>query len=267
MLKIYPLLLALTAVWATEPKPEYQLELKVQQVCNALVNGDSRTIYRLFVPAFRREIPFARFDSAVRVWHQNRRINRIQPQVVDTRGRGAHVSTYLRFAGEEENDYLYQNWLFSDSGWQLVWISNILNPTFQFGSRDTPAMRQLALAALEQALSYESLKRIRVQRLKLPDTLYILQPLFPPESLSFLRSRPVRWLSAELDPRTRLPRTIPYFLQLGQLRIFGTLALAVVDFYPVSPAGRSALRRYRSLEFYLRQEAGNWVFDSFGKIW
>ncbi len=266
MLKIYPLFLVALA-FATEPKPKYQLHLKTQQVSNALVNGDTRAIYELFVPAFRQDIPFSRFDSAVRAWHQNRRISRIQSQVVDTRGRGAHVSTYLLFTGEQNYDYIYQNWLFTDSGWQLAWISNILDQTFQFGTRDTAALRQLALTALDFALSYESLKKIRAQRLNLPDTVFILQSFFASESLSFLRSRPVRWLSAELDPRTRLPRTIPYFLQLGQLRIFGTLALAVVDFHPVSPAGKSALRRYRSLELYLRQDAGTWVFDSFGKIW
>jgi hypothetical protein len=265
--KIYCLLLLVAAALATEPKPEYQLSLRAQQVSNALMNNDPRTIYDLFVPVFRREIPFSRFDSAIRAWHQDRRIARIQTRLVDTRGRGGHISTYLYFFGERNYEYLYQSWLFTDSGWQLVWISNLLNQSFQFGSLDTPAMKKVALAALAYAFTRDGLKKLRLLPVPLPDTIFVLQSLFPAESTGWVGPRPVVWLVQDLDPKQRLPRTIPYYCRLGQIRIFGSIALATVDFYPVASAGKQALGRYRSLEIYLKKEDQQWLFDSFGKLW
>jgi hypothetical protein len=265
--KTYLLLIAVAVVRATEPKPEYQLMLRAQQVSSALMNNDTRTIYELFVPAFRQEIPFARFDSAVRTWHQGRRIARINTRLIDTRGRGGHISTYLYFSGEKKYDYLYQSWLFTDAGWQLVWISRILNQSFQFGSQDTPTMRKVALTALDHAFSRNGLKKVHLLDLPLPDTIFVFQTLFPPESVTYLKQQPLVWLDDDQDPKQRLPRSIPYYCQLGQVRILGSLALTAVDFYPVAPAGKKALGRNRSLEIYLKNEDQQWLFDSFGKLW
>uniref|UniRef100_A0A7V3PSN4 Uncharacterized protein n=1 Tax=candidate division WOR-3 bacterium TaxID=2052148 RepID=A0A7V3PSN4_UNCW3 len=267
MLRIYLLFLIVAVSGATEPKPEHQLNLRSQQVTTALMNNDTRTIYDLFVPAFRREIPFNRFDSAVRAWQNNRTIARIQSRVIDTKGRGGHISTFLFFYGEKEYRYLYQNWLFSDSGWQLVWISNILNQSFQFGTQDTPAMEKAALAALNYVFTNEGLKKVHLHQVPLPDTIFVFQPFFPAESTGFLKQQPVVWLAPEQDRKLRLPRSIPYYCQVEQIRIFGPIALVTIDFYPVAQPGKRALGRSRSLEIYLKADNAGWVFDSFGKLW
>ncbi|MEO0070445.1 MAG: hypothetical protein ABIK18_06620, partial [candidate division WOR-3 bacterium] len=85
-------LLALGLVFAVEPKLQYQLDFKARDVGSALINGNTREIYNLFVPEFRREHPFAQFDSAVKAWLKERRILSVNNKVVDITGLGGHVS-------------------------------------------------------------------------------------------------------------------------------------------------------------------------------
>ncbi len=264
---IFPPLLIHTIILAAEPKTEYQLNHKAQKVSSAILNNDSRTIYELFVPAFRQEIEFFRFDSALKAWVKNRRIAQINTRLIEIRGRGGHISTYVTFQGKQDYEYIYGNWLFTDSGWQLVWLSNILDQTFQYGSRDTLSMFELADVALEHILSPTTRKLLRINKLDLSETLYALLPMINRETTSISCNRPVVWLPGNTDISKRIPKTVPYYLEFGQIRIFGSFARTAIDIKPRSSFGLKMIGRRRGIELYLKISKQKWTFDSTGKTW
>ncbi len=224
-------------------------------------------IYDLFVPIFRQEIPFSRFDSALKAWINNRRIAQIKTNLIDSRGRGGHISIYVTFQGETDYEYIYGNWLFTDSGWQLVWLSNILDQTFQYGSQDTLSMLAIADVALEHILSSATRKKLRIDKIGLSETIYVLLPIINQERVSISNNRPVVWLPVNIDLVERIPKTVPYYLEFGQIRILDLFARTAVDIKPRSPFGFRMIGRRRGIELYFKLSKQKWSFDSQGKIW
>lgn len=262
-----PLILIITAVFAVKPKPEYQLNLKVQQVGSALVNGNSREIYRMFVSAFCQEHGLARFDSVVKAWQGQRRISRVRSQLIDIRGLGGHASTYVVFEGERDYKYLYQSWIYTDSGWQLTWISSILDQSFQYGLRDTAAIRSVVRLALGFLISPEGRKWIRAGKVSLPDTIIVVTQRALGESLSVLNHHYVRWRQAEEIKQNPIPAQVPFYCELGMVRVYGSIAQVTVDLKPWSEAGKRMLKKPKGTEVYLKREKKGWAVHSVGKRW
>ncbi len=260
-------LLALGLVFAVEPKLQYQLDFKARDVGSALINGNTREIYNLFVPEFRREHPFAQFDSAVKAWLKERRILSVNNKVVDITGLGGHVSTYIYFQGEDDYNYLYQSWLYTDSGWQLVWISKILNHSFEYGSSDTLALRAIAKLGLRYFVSRDGLQWIRAKRVNLPETLVVVaggglggEPWSDDGHFFTWRKKD----EFEKDPQ---PPRAHFYIEVAVVRLFGPIGMVALDLKPWSSAGKRVLPRPRGTEIYLKKTKDGWLLHSLGKRW
>ncbi|MGQ9707767.1 MAG: hypothetical protein ACUVUR_02690 [bacterium] len=239
----------------------------MQQVGSALVSGNSREIYRMFVPAFCEEHSFARFDSAVRSWQGNRRVSRVKSQLIDVKGLGGYASTYVIFEGEKDYNYLYQSWIYTDSGWQLVWISNILGQSFQYGTKDTAAVRSVVRLALSFLLSPAGLKWIRAGKVSLPETIIVVEkePLI--DSLPVLDRNFLLWRTVGVIEKDPIPAQVPFYCELGVVRVYGSVAQVSLDLKPWSAAGRRMLKKSRGTELYLKRGKGGWEVYSTGKRW
>lgn len=250
-------------LYSVTPKPQYQFNLKVQQFGEALINGESRKIYRLFVPSFRQEIDYSRFDSAFKAWQAGRRIMRVRNKAIDTRGLGGHASTYVFFQGASDYDYLYHNWIYTDSGWELAWISQILDQSFQYGTKDTVELRIIVKRALEFFISPEGLKHIKLGKIRL-DTIAVVKPGYINDSFEVLAGRQVVWRAKEDKFLTRMP----VFCEFGVVKNWGDVALVAIDLKPSSYYfGRKIIKRPRGMEVYLKKDKGNWPVHSVGKCW
>ncbi len=253
---------------AAEPKPEYQLELKVQEVGRALVNNDNRALYRLFVPVFQQEVSFARFDSAVSRWRAGRQVVRVRSEVTGVRGLGGHASTYVFFQRERDYEYVYQNWIYGDAGWELTWLSNILDQSFQYGRSETVAMREVAETALAYFLSPEGRKKVGLERLVLPETMVVVQYDRIEEAPMEIAGMTIVWQTPQQIRSRRMFPNLPVCCEFGMVRVYGTVAIVALDFraWP-HYQGRPVLRRPRGLEFYLKKKGGVWEIHSTGKRW
>jgi len=241
----------------------YELSLRVQDFTEALVRRDTRAIYRFFNSAFRDEIPFARFDSAARSWYGNGRVVRAQHKVVDIQGPVGAVSIWPVFAGERNSRYLFQSWLLNGAAWELVWVSRMIDESFQYGRRDTAELRRVAQTALRHALTPPILGRLS-GRPSRPDTVVLVRLGQPEETDMAVEGAKAVWLSpAQVGDLAVLPR-VPFYVGFGIVRVFGDIAEAAVDFYP-TPYGR--LPRRQSVKVMLRRAAEGWRYTHATRVW
>ncbi|MGQ9678393.1 MAG: hypothetical protein ACUVUD_03835 [bacterium] len=254
--------------FAVEPKPEYQLELKVKQLGEAILNCNQRALYQTFVPVFRREVEFSRFDSAFDRWLHGRRPFRVMSKVVEKRGLGGYVSTYVYFEGEKDYEYLYHSWIYTDSGWELAWVSGLLNQSFLYGRSETLAMRAVAQAALEFFLSPEGLRWLRLGKIALPETIVVVQRGRIEEGAMVISGHTALWQTPLVMRDKPAFPLMPLYCEFGMVRVFGSVALAVLDFksWPYYH-GRRVLKRPRGMEIYLKKQGEEWQVSSVGKVW
>jgi hypothetical protein len=264
------LLLSAGAAFAVSPaerlRSNYELAQKTQRLTEAVVNGDSRDIYRMFCPAFTSSHSFARFDSALARWYGGRRIVRATHKVVEVKGPSGYVSSWFVFEGNTDYDYVYQSWLRTGHGWQLVWLSRILNSGFQFGQTDSGQLVRAAEAGLDYVLSPKGLARFHAG-FERPDTLVMVRRNRPGEGDFRLNNTVVHWVTMpEILTGAQLP-SARFLLGLALVRIVGDVALVTVDLEPtgVRPDGRP--RRKRGIEVFVRLQGGKWVFYEAGKVW
>jgi len=253
---------------AVEPKPEYQLELKVQKIGEALINNNNRVLYRLFVPVFRQEIDFARFDSVVNRWRAGRQVARVKTLVTGVRGLGGHASTYVFFQGEQDYEYIYQNWILGDSGWELTWLSSILDQSFQYGRSETLMMRRAAEVALDYFLSPEGRRGVGLEKINLPETVVVVQHERIEEAPVKIEGRTVVWYTPEEIRERRIFPQLPVYCEFGMVRVYGTTAIVALDFRPWPYyRGRPVIRRPTGVELYLKKTGDSWRVHSTGKRW
>jgi len=264
---IITVLFALGVIFATEPKLQYQLDFKAQNVSSALINGKDRLIYDMFVPEFRRKHGYARFDSAVKAWLDGRRINNVRTKVVDITGLGGHVSTYVYFQGDKDYDYFYQNWLYTDSGWQLVWISYILDQSFDYGTGDTQALGEIVKTGLRFLVSKKGLSWIGAKRVNLPETLVVVEQNRVSDSFWSWGGHFFVGQTKDDFKKSPLPAQVSFYCEVAMVRKFGTIALVSLDLKPWSSAGKMVLPRPRGTEIYLKRSKEGWMLHSLGKRW
>jgi len=258
-----------TAALAVSPaaklKSNYELALQTERLTEAVVANRARDVYRMFAPAFAAEHSFASFDSAFARWYRGRRIIRASHKVVDIKGPAGYVSSWFVFAGERDYKYVFQSWLNTGHGWELVWLSRILDTSFTFGQTDSLELMKAAEAGLRYVLSKPGLALFK-PGLSRPDTVVIVGLNRPGEG-EFRLDLPVCWTTpAEIRAGARLPRT-QFLLNLALVRLIGEMALVVVD---VTPTTRDALgrkRRAQGVEIYLRRIDTEWRFTDIGKKW
>jgi len=258
------------AAFAVSPtarlKSNYELALHAQRLTEAVVANQPRDVYRMFTPAFAAEHSFASFDSALTCWSKGRRIIRASHKVVEIKGPSGYVSSWFVFEGENDYNYVYQNWLNTGHGWQLVWLSRVLDPSFTFGQSDSLELARAAEAGLRYVLSKPGLARFRAGFTR-PDTVVMLRFGRPGEGEFRFDGTAVYWTTlANVKQGGHVPR-VQFLLNLALVRLLGDMALVTVD---VTPTARDLLgrrRRPRGIEVYLRRVGSDWQFSEVGKMW
>jgi hypothetical protein len=251
---------------ATRLKTNYELALQTERLTEALVSNRPRDVYRMFTPPFADEHSFAAFDSALSRWSRGRRIVRASHKVVEIIGPSGYVSSWLVFDGERDYNYVYQNWLNTAHGWQLVWLSRILDTSFTYGQTDSLGLVQAAEVGLRYVVSKSGLARFR-SGYRQPDTLVMLRYNRPGEGNYRLDNLPVYWTTMpQILQGGYVPRT-QFLLNLALVRLMGDIALVVVDMTPTERGQYGRTRRRRGIEVYLERAGGNWRFRDVGKIW
>ena len=250
---------------AAKLKSNYELALQTERLTEAVVANRPRDVYRMFTPGFTAEHSFAEFDSAFARWHRGRRIIRASHKVVDIKGPSGYVSSWFVFAGERDYNYVYQNWLNTGHGWELVWLSRILDTSFSFGQSDSLQLMKASEAGVRYVLSKPGLALFKAGFSR-PDTVVIVGLNRPGEG-GFQLDLPVYWITpAEMRAGVRHPRT-QFLLNLALVRLIDDIALVVVD---VTPTGRDVFGRRlhaRGVEIYLRRAGNEWQFLEIGKKW
>lgn len=250
---------------ATRLKSNYELALQTQRLTEAVVANRPRDIYRMFVPAFAAEHSYASFDSALARWFRGRRIVRASHKVVDIKGPSGYVSSWFVFAGENDYNYVYQNWLNTGSGWELVWLSRILDTSFAFGQNDSLGLVRAAEAGLRYVLSKPGLDLFKSGFVR-PDTVVMVRLGRPGEG-EYRFDFPVYWTTPEeIRAGVRLPRT-QFLLNLALVRLIGDMALVAVDVTPTGRGFPGRKRRVRGIEVYLERAGNEWRFSAVGKKW
>jgi hypothetical protein len=257
------------AAWAVSPaarlKSNYELALQTERLTEAVVANRPRDIYRMFTPGFTAEHSFARFDSAFARWSQGRRIVRASHKVVDIKGPSGYVSSWFVFAGDRDYNYVYQNWLNTGHGWELVWLSRILDTSFAYGQRDSLGLVSAAAAGLRYVLSKPGLELFKSGFVR-PDTVVIVRLGRPGEG-DYGFDFPVYWTTPqEIHAGVRLPRT-QFLLNLALVRLIGDLAVVVVDVTPTTRDFLGRKRHARGIEVYLQRTGKEWRFFEVGKKW
>jgi len=269
VVSIRRLLLALVALTGavrpvspvSRPRSNYELNRLTERLTSALLSHRSRDIYRMLTPAFTAEHSFARFDSALARWLAGRRIVRASHKIVEISGPAGYVSTWAVFEGEQDYEYIYQNWLNTPQGWQLAWLSQVFDTSFAYGQTDSLGLVRAADVGLRYVLSQPGLERFQAG-LKRPDTVVIIRRGRPGEGRFGLDSLPFIWVSMEyLSERRHVPAS-QFFLSLALVRLMGDMAVVVVDLALTGAPGRR-----RGVEVYLERQGKSWRFHDVGKIW
>ena len=242
-----------------------ELDGRAQSFTEYLVAGNTRELYRLFVPAFREEHSFARFDSAYRAWVAGRTFSRARSRVMDIQGLGGHVSSWVVFEGEDDYNYIYGSWLQTDEGWQLLWLSKILGKPFLYGMSDTVELDCVADATLHHMLT-GGLAEVR-RRLVVPVPVVAVWDGHQGERREEMDGYPVQWFNVkEAKTRGALP-AVPFLLHFSMVQVLGQLANVAVDLRPTDPDHPGALGGRRSVKLYLENRGDGWRYHSTGKVW
>jgi hypothetical protein len=258
-----------TAAPAVSPlaklKSNYELALQTELVTEAVVANRPRDIYRMFTPGFTAEHSFAAFDSALERWYRGRRIVRASHKVVDIKGPAGYVSSWFVFAGERDYNYVYQNWLNTGHGWELVWLSRILDTGFGFGQSDSHQLMKAAEAGLRYILSKPGLAVFKAGFSR-PDTVVIVGSNKAGEG-DYDLGLPVFWITPEeMRAGAHVPRT-QFLLRLALVRLMGDIALVTVDVTPTARDFLGRKRHQRGVEVYLKRDSTVWHFLEIGKKW
>lgn len=246
-----------------QPPSYAKLETRAQDLTQGIVTGDSREMFRLFVPAFQQEIPFARFESTLSAWYNGRTVVSARSKAVDIRGLGGYVSTWVNFAGEERVCYLFQRWVHARAGWQLVWLTNILDQSFLYGRADTAELEAIIEASLLFLVESDGLALVRDGLLP-PDSIFVVHTRTRDNST--ISGRPAVWLDQSRPDRDAVKA--PYYFRIQLAQVLGDIALCTVDLKPTRPRDPGFLGRARSIELYLvlDPDTGKWLVNSVGKI-
>ena len=268
--RILPFLLVAAAATLQAEDPDsrtyHQLEHRSQQFVEALVAGRSRDVYRLFVPAFREEIGFARFDSALEAWYGDRRAVIGRTKVQHIRGLGGNAAAWTVFQDQVGYSYVFQSWLYTNDEWELTWLSNIMDQTFQYGRSDTAEMAEVAGAALRHIVLDGGIDLLR-RKPAVTDTILLLDEGLLPVRGDAIEGHTLLILDRAGLCALRSDPPASYFFDLALIRILGDIAICAVDLRPLDPDDPGPLGRKHGVKLYLEREGGGWAFCAAGNVW
>lgn len=241
----------------------------------ALNAGRVDRIYRLFNSDFRDELTEAELAEGVRLWLAGRKVRRIVITHIEVSGLSGLVSSNVYFersdstrtASGPAEDYLFQSWIRTRQGWQLLWLNKILDPVAQdYGRRDTGAIREIIQLSLDEVVTRTGLER--TLGVAVGGAPIVLLSHGAADRAVSLAGRDVLWLTREEIAARQQQLGITFYIDIQPIRVLKHIAIGTFDVIPLypSPDGR---RRPRSIKLFLVRESahGKWEFADYGSRW
>ena len=249
------------------------------EFADALKQGRVDRVFRLFNATFRAEITPEDLDTAIRNWTARRPINRIVTTHIELYGITGLVSSDVYFdASKPESqtgdtgrpaaqEFMFQDWVRTDEGWELMWLNKIMNPyEMDYGRLDTASAAKIVQLALTQITSDTGL-----ERLFRPDKTSTMIVLLDhgPEGADYsvtLPGRQVVWLTRDQITALHRRLNIRYYVDSQPLRVLKNVAMGNLDIVPLV-ADSGGPRRPRSVKLIFVRRQGSWTFADYGRGW
>jgi hypothetical protein len=234
-------------------------------------------IYRLFNASFRSEITPQDLDTAVRAWVANRPVIRIITTHIEIHGLQGLVSTNVYFEeprigadGDTESlsfkdEFLFQSWVLTNDGWQLMWLTKIMDPLeMDYGRRDTASMEQLVQLALDTLITGRRIER----HLGLSGTpnLVVLLAQNGQNYHVTLPGRTIAWMTRDSIEKMTRKMGISFYIDIQPLRILKDVAIGSLDVIPLTDDPSAPSRRRGEKLLFVRKH-GKWSFSNYGAGW
>lgn len=235
-----------------------------ERLKSLLKKKDGKGIYNLFNQTFQREISEERFLAAFNQWLKGKEVKKVETKFINITGFTGQVSTWL-WGDEKGYQYLFSSWIKTEKGWQILWLSSLLNQDFAYGVGELKERRELLRLAVEKAFGADGFSEI-------------FPEFDPPRSIVFLKkgrleekvksSLPVLWLTLEEIKEKSNYLSLPLYFDFGAIRIIDNLATVYLDIIPIKGGGNQSFRHTRGLQFqFRRKENGTWEFVGYGSRW
>jgi hypothetical protein len=255
-----------------------QLGRRAEELARALKSGATDRIYRLFNSSFRAEFSARELDSVFQVWRRGRTVNRIVTSHREILGPSGMVSTHVFFKDAANDtaqslipgtrlprtaDFVFQTWLRTSRGWELLWLSKILDPIeMDYGRTDTVSLREILQLGLTQIITkggMESLTGVMEGPRRV-----VLQSRGVSDRQLTLPGREVIWLEKDSIEAYRRRLGVDYYIDIQPLRILKEIAIGTFDIVPLTQDGPT---RRRSIRMLFVQKGGRWRFADYGTVW
>jgi len=232
-------------------------------------------VYRLFNSDFRNELTEVQLDAGIKSWLAGRRVRRMTITHLEVKGLSGLVSSNLYFDhpdttvhdSKQEQEYLFQYWIRTQDGWQLLWLNKILDPiALDYGHRDTAALQEILQLALEEIVAGTGLERmLGIDVGTAP--IVLLSHGASDRAVSLARHR-VLWLTREEIAAQQPKLRIPFYIDVQPIRILKHLAIGTFDVVPLRQSANDR-RQVRSIKlFFVREREGDkWEFADYGSKW
>jgi hypothetical protein len=166
-----------------------------------------------------------------------------------------------------EQEFLFQYWVRTDEGWQLLWLNRILDPVaLDYGHRDTAALQEILQLALEQVIAGAGLERML--GIAVGAAPIVLLSHGASDRTVSLAGRRVLWLTRDEIAAQQPKLRIPFYIDVQPIRVLKHLAIGTFDIVPLRQSADDR-RQTRSIKlFFVRErEGGKWEFADYGSKW
>jgi hypothetical protein len=254
---------------------------RASQFVGAIRANDSRELYRLFNSTFRHEISQPRLDSSLTAWRRGRVIERVFTTHQEIRGSEGMVSTSVYFVPtpdrarpaparqwQRSSDYefLFQYWVRGSEGWQLMWISGLLDPIgMDYGRQDTASFQSIVELALEEIIVNEGLDSLFGISDQSRRVVLVSHTGLEPGIQ--LKHHTVVWVPQDSILTNPVNRRIGFYVDVQPLRILSDIAIGTFDIVPILPGDRTVAGPRRSIKLFFVREKGRWRFADYGSKW
>ena len=261
---------------SVNPNDTTALQEKAAEFAGALQARKTRKLYELFNSTFQAEVPFADFDSSVLGWLGHRVITHVYPVHFEIRSVSGMVNSYLTFDPRSVKDrvsrypeeFLFQYWIRTASGWRLMWLSKMLDPVaMNYAHTDTAAMCQILRLALSRIITDRGLQD-QLGTITTPHEI-VLRSGSAAQCHVDLPGRKVTWLSLDSIVAARKTLGVNFFIEIPSVRIFEDVAIGTFDIVPLV-FDTFSLSHRRSIKLMFTRdsaESNDWQFADYGMKW
>jgi hypothetical protein len=243
---------------------------------DAFSGGRFDKVYRLFNSDFREELTEAQLDSGLTLWLAGRRVHRLAITHIEVRGLSGLVSSNIYFEAPSgaagpltvpKSEFLFQFWIRTQDGWQLLWLNKVLDPiALDYGHRDTASLKEILQLALDEIITRTGLE----QKLGIASgtaPIVLLTHGASDRAIS-LAGRKILWLSKDEILVQQKNLRISFYIDVQPIRVLKHLAIGTFDIVSLR-SGVVDRRPARSIKlFFVREsEHGKWEFADYGSKW